>query len=206
MCFKYANIENLININMIILTKKILVIVIGFDWKYKNCNTMNSFRIFGILFFVGFSWAQQETAKDIVILPSRIPRPVCTKLNEVYFTNPTPCPQDCANLNQECLIKSLALPGCFCPEGFVRNENNDCVEGNSYCGKCDVNEYYSESGPACEECEYVGKECDRQTFAIPRGCFCIEGYARDDNYKCIPVEQCQGKFGFIFLIIYYNIN
>lgn len=56
---------------------------------------------------------------------------------------------------------------------------------------CGTNEEYLNPGSACQTtCAQLGKPCALQTFAIPQGCYCIKGYARDDNDKCIPIAKC----------------
>lgn len=150
---------------------------------------MNSLKLIAALLFFGFTHAQHELDSSSGQVQS-----LCSEeLNEFYDEYPSACPQTCEYYNKLCPIQSVALPGCYCMDGYVRDGNNNCVEADPYCANCTVNEYFSISGPACEECEYVNKECDRWTLVIPRGCFCIEGYARDENGTCIPIEQCPSK-------------
>lgn len=79
--------------------------------------------------------------------------------------------------------------GCYCKQGFVRNAENVCIP--------------TEECPVCEkpfeQFTFCNKLCDK-TCKNPRpeicpaacfpGCICQEGYVRDENGRCIQVEEC----------------
>ncbi|XP_055921092.1 inducible metalloproteinase inhibitor protein-like [Eupeodes corollae] len=61
---------------------------------------------------------------------------------------------------------------------------------------CDQNEVYLQQGeaPDCETvCSELGDTCYVNYIWPPFGCYCEDGYARDDNYDCIPISDCPPK-------------
>ncbi|KAF2893831.1 hypothetical protein ILUMI_12334 [Ignelater luminosus] len=49
-------------------------------------------------------------------------------------------------------------------------------------------------GSACQnECATLGEPCPIVNFRCNDDCYCISGYARDCNGRCIPEEDCSPK-------------
>lgn len=120
---------------------------------------------------------------------SQSPYSLCNKQHEIYTTNGPDIPQTCENFMKN---SPYTTKGCFCKHGFVRDELNNCVEGNLFCFKCGSNEEYSETGSACQtKCTTLGDSCPNDgTNNV--GCYCKLGYARDNLGNCIPIERCPG--------------
>lgn len=59
---------------------------------------------------------------------------------------------------------------------------------------CGNNASYLECGPNCETtCKTLGEKCTIVFKRCPYGCFCNEGFARDDNNNCIKIDQCKKR-------------
>ncbi|XP_018571454.1 inducible metalloproteinase inhibitor protein-like [Anoplophora glabripennis] len=56
------------------------------------------------------------------------------------------------------------------------------------------NEYY-DCGSACQtECATLGQPCPIINVRCNDDCYCMDGYARDDNGVCIRIEDCPAKY------------
>ncbi|KAG5878426.1 hypothetical protein JTB14_026299 [Gonioctena quinquepunctata] len=54
-------------------------------------------------------------------------------------------------------------------------------------------EYY-DCGSACQtECRTLGERCPIVNVRCNDACYCIKGYARDDQGVCIPIKKCPPK-------------
>ncbi|GFT53006.1 hypothetical protein NPIL_616831 [Nephila pilipes] len=113
-------------------------------------------------------------------------------LNEEYKECGTACPATCLNFNKPRICIDLCRPGCFCVDGFVRNDQGECVAPsqcpNETCGK---DEEYKACGSACPPtCKDLGKNvvCTQQCV---RGCFCRQGLVRNDLGLCIRPDECR---------------
>lgn len=54
----------------------------------------------------------------------------CAARNESLILNsdcPTPCDRTCANRGDICAIDSCGQTGCYCNEGYIRDENDRCI-------------------------------------------------------------------------------
>lgn len=124
----------------------------------------------------------------------------CDQMNEVWAKNI--CNSTCKNLYQSCYERQS---GCFCKPGYVRDESNTCVEGDSYCGNCTENEYYTAYGSSCQrECKTLLESCDIVSKVTPSGCYCKIGYALDNGGKCIPISECPSKIYLKYLFCHVN--
>ncbi|GFR05007.1 hypothetical protein TNCT_498982 [Trichonephila clavata] len=114
--------------------------------------------------------------------------------NEEYTDCGSACPPTCSNQgkNQACIL--LCVPGCFCREGLVRNDAGKCVEPEDCPSSpeeiCKENEEYLSCGSACPPtCSNSGKNeiCTTQCVS---GCFCKEGFVKNDQGECVKLEEC----------------
>lgn len=135
------------------------------------------------------------SAQDALIAAPIVPVGKCSRANEVYLKDGPGCPQTCKYLNQDCYESGPKFtPGCYCLPGYVRDSNNNCVEGNSFCGNCTKYEYYTENGSPCQtECATLGDKCMIVNVMASRGCYCKTGYARNARGICISLSSCPGK-------------
>lgn len=87
--------------------------------------------------------------------------------------------------------KGTCQEKCVCREGHVRSENGTCLSVDQMCS-CPENEHYEYNGyPACAQtCDTLVQYCDTNQHTASPGCYCNEGYARNENGACIPVFQC----------------
>lgn len=110
--------------------------------------------------------------------------------------NPRPCPLYCVN-------------DCFCKSGYLKAASGICVRPeecdsiphfpnqqipqfnlNQQPPKCNDNEEYRTCGSACvPTCSMPLPKpwCTRQCSV---GCYCKEGYLRDEKNVCIPATKC----------------
>lgn len=71
--------------------------------------------------------------------------PACNKVMSPF------CPEVC-------------VLGCFCKDGFIKDElNNKCVLPDE-CGGCPENEVATEGNPFCETCATIGPKCFTRIF------------------------------------------
>ncbi|KFM77647.1 Zonadhesin, partial [Stegodyphus mimosarum] len=122
----------------------------------------------------------------ICIPRKQCPKGICRK-NEEYNNCGTACPPTCSNSNPVCTRQ--CVKGCFCKKGYVKNDDGLCIR-RELCPKrtCGSNEEYRTCGTACPPtCSYPNPVCTQHCVT---GCFCKEGYIRNDNGICIPSDQC----------------
>lgn len=59
---------------------------------------------------------------------------------------------------------------------------------------CSENEKYFDCGSSCDtECFRLNEPCNIRHIRCPDGCYCVDGYARNDNRKCVPISECPPK-------------
>ncbi|CAH1994512.1 unnamed protein product [Acanthoscelides obtectus] len=65
--------------------------------------------------------------------------------------------------------------------------------GSQWINCTKPNECYS-CGSACQnECKTLGEVCPILNIRCNDACYCIKGYARNAQEKCIPESQCPPK-------------
>ncbi|XP_073952243.1 zonadhesin-like isoform X2 [Choristoneura fumiferana] len=142
-------------------------------------------------------YLRNGTENDLCIPSSQCPapKPACG-LNEHYEINRSKCDLTCKNKDQEALIGPCQeTSGCFCDDGFYRNNNGICVT-KKQCPKpitCPANEVLSECYNTCHTtCKTRirgdGRACS--LACVDSGCLCKSGYLRHDNGTCVPVNEC----------------
>ncbi|KAG5867481.1 hypothetical protein JTB14_000230 [Gonioctena quinquepunctata] len=78
-------------------------------------------------------------------------------------------------------MKFLIIWLAFAPILSVLGEVLDCTKPN---------EQY-ECGSACQtECKNLGQACPIVNVRCNDACYCVSGYARDENEDCIPISEC----------------
>ncbi|XP_059048364.1 antichymotrypsin-2-like [Achroia grisella] len=131
---------------------------------------------------------------------------ICRGQNEIYDTCPPVCPpQTCEAIGKtyycplipvnKTAIAGYCKPACRCKPGYYRNLINQCISKND-CLKCTGPHEYFSCGVACDNvcatikeqnqtnCPIINKTCNKK-------CYCEEGYARNANNTCIPIDQCE---------------
>uniref|UniRef100_A0A2A4JHY5 TIL domain-containing protein n=1 Tax=Heliothis virescens TaxID=7102 RepID=A0A2A4JHY5_HELVI len=83
---------------------------------------------------------------------------------------------------------------CVCKPGYIRNENNDCISEDQ-CEICEKeNEFYDCDVPCDNVCESLTvrnrTNCDLYSYKCIRQCYCKDGYARDSDRNCVPIDEC----------------
>ncbi|XP_059048278.1 zonadhesin-like [Achroia grisella] len=86
-------------------------------------------------------------------------------------------------------------PKCVCKKGFYRSPNGDCLT-ESQCDLCPGEHEYYACGGACDNvCSQLHVQnktnCPIVNIRCNDKCYCDDGYARDSENKCIPIEKCQ---------------
>lgn len=73
---------------------------------------------------------------------------------------------------------------------------NNQVSANLPCNKnkCGANEIFScEGGPCQTYCSQLNRYCCINNIFPNQACYCVGGYARNDDGKCIPIncKECK---------------
>ncbi|CAH0627373.1 unnamed protein product [Chrysodeixis includens] len=98
--------------------------------------------------------------------------------------------KQCPDVVEPCVLK------CICREGLFRSDDGSCLD-KKQCEKslCSENEFY-DCGHYCDNTcaapEQNRTNCPNTEHikCRPR-CYCKDGFARDVNGFCIPVEGCE---------------
>ena len=121
-------------------------------------------------------------------------------IEEEWIDGGTSWQVTCDNYGQEIICKEQCNSGCFCREGFVRNEENGICVPVDVCPNKDVvceNEFmeYQHCGTACPlTCENFAEAdflvCTEQCV---EGCFCQTGFVLNTDGDCILPEECPSR-------------
>lgn len=114
--------------------------------------------------------------------------------HETYSDCGSSCERSCQNPNPEYCTEEC-VKGCFCKDGYVRDESSGRCVRMDQCqnNRCPENAVYKSCGTPCpDSCQNRGRICAQ--ICSP-GCFCKEGYIRDEvSDRCIPESQCPSKY------------
>jgi len=125
------------------------------------------------------------------------------------------CAPTCKNPNPGPICVLPCVDGCFCTEGYLKAANGVCVRPDECDSvphlpnmqipqlnaqeappKCGVDEEYRTCGSACvPTCDMpIAKPwCTRQCSV---GCYCKEGYLRNEQNVCVPATKCKPVVAF----------
>nr|ADV40381.1 putative scavenger receptor cysteine-rich protein [Latrodectus hesperus] len=142
---------------------------------------------FQILCLMSFILTYLSADDKFVFLPLK-PPPPCPPF-EMYKI----CLSNCSNCEQRgnCIPSNCDQSGCDCLPHFVRLTPGGPCEPIHKCpiSKCGENEVFRECGPICERCDSL----DCRVINCEHKCYCKEGFKRDVNGKCIPMDECPQK-------------
>uniref|UniRef100_A0A2A4J0T0 TIL domain-containing protein n=1 Tax=Heliothis virescens TaxID=7102 RepID=A0A2A4J0T0_HELVI len=84
---------------------------------------------------------------------------------------------------------------CVCKPGYIRNDDDHKCVPEKQCEICQrENEYYDCSTPCDNVCATLNERnrtnCDVWHYKCNRKCYCKDGYARDSDRNCVPVDEC----------------
>ncbi|XP_063797733.1 zonadhesin-like [Pseudophryne corroboree] len=111
--------------------------------------------------------------------------------NQEYRPSVSDCPT-CSNYR----TPRTCPPGCVCKEGFLPDDNGNCVE-KAVCESCKGNTMYSSCAFTCGgRCTDIGQP--QPVCHIPRckgGCVCKEGFLLDAIGNCVEKALCESCTG-----------
>ncbi|XP_064073586.1 von Willebrand factor-like [Vanessa tameamea] len=136
--------------------------------------------------------AQKANATEVASLSN----PYCGQ-NEEYLPCGTACAATCTIPEPEVCGLACSM-GCFCKEGFYRDEINhkcvkmeDCPVDTYLC--FNENEVYDMCNAACEpSCTDPEPIC---TNVCKSGCICASGLLRSSGGDCVSVDKCPSVNG-----------
>ncbi|XP_063800008.1 serine protease inhibitor swm-1-like [Pseudophryne corroboree] len=111
--------------------------------------------------------------------------------NQEYKASESDCPT-CSNYR----TPRTCPPGCACKEGFLPDDNGDCVE-KAVCESCKGNTTYNSCAFPCGgRCEDIGKPPQICNIPICKGgCVCKEGFLLDAIGNCVEKSMCESCTG-----------
>ncbi|XP_023023662.2 inducible metalloproteinase inhibitor protein [Leptinotarsa decemlineata] len=125
----------------------------------------------------------------------------CTRPNEFYDCG-SACQTECKTLDEVCPIVNIRCnDDCYCIPGYARDDHGRCIPikdcpPKEATTKAPCTRPYEEykCGSACQtECKTLHEVCPVVNKRCHNTCYCIPGYARNDNGRCIPEEECPPK-------------
>lgn len=129
--------------------------------------------------------------------------------NALRQTCGTACAPTCSNPNPGPICVLPCIDGCFCKDGYLKAANGVCVRPDECDSvphipimpphfnvpppppKCGADEEYRTCGSACVPTCAVPLPkpwCTRQCAV---GCYCKEGYLRNDQNVCVQAKKCK---------------
>ncbi|XP_063890554.1 uncharacterized protein LOC110378307 [Helicoverpa armigera] len=118
--------------------------------------------------------------------------------NEV-FQCVQPCPPEKSCNNRDIGISCTqeirpCVFTCVCKPGLIRNDKNECVTEDQ-CENCTRENEEYDCGELCDNvCATLSERnrthCDLWNHRCVRKCFCKDGFARDDKWQCVPIDEC----------------
>ncbi|GBP26747.1 Mucin-19 [Eumeta japonica] len=134
----------------------------------------------------------------------KCPSPSCFDENEVFkrcgpgYDNT--CQDYNNNKNGVVAASKVCVSGCYCKEGYARDEIGFCVKLEDCPAEPNClleNEVFLSCGTSCPDtCDNYddgGRPCTRQCV---RGCFCAEGYVRRQDGACVKPDKCPKPCGY----------
>ena len=114
--------------------------------------------------------------------------------NEYWEPNGEPCLRTSENPRPDCLFQS-PKPGCVCNTGFRRNSKTSQCEPVSKLfilkQECSKNETFSFCGSDCATNCFDESKRHMCPTLCKRGCFCNDGYRRDNAGNCVLPDDCK---------------
>ncbi|KAI5645184.1 trypsin inhibitor like cysteine rich domain-containing protein [Phthorimaea operculella] len=145
---------------------------------------------------------------DGVCIPKEQCPPICNGANEVW--NPCPNPRDpntcdsviagnCHDCANEKTTPARCKGQCTCKPGYYKNKIGECVSKED-CLKCKGQHEYFSCGGACDNvCATLSQQnqtnCPIINIKCNEMCYCEEGFARDSQGICVPIESCRNCKG-----------
>ncbi|CAL1266706.1 unnamed protein product [Larinioides sclopetarius] len=137
--------------------------------------------------------------------PEECPQRNCGE-DEMYLSCGSACAPTCSTLGRtDFACIALCVPGCFCTDGLVRNDQGECVEPEE-CPQdvtpipavpkdsCREDEVYLTCGSACPPTCSTLRRTDVACISLcVQGCFCRDGLVRNDQGECVEPEECPQK-------------
>jgi hypothetical protein len=130
--------------------------------------------------------------------------------NAVFLECGSACVPDCKNPQPALICTLQCVIGCFCKEGYLKNEKGECVRPQECDGQthhklnmqipsvgsfptCPDNEEFQACGSACApDCANPNPSpvCTKNCVI---GCFCKQGHLRNSQSVCVPADKCDAK-------------
>nr|WDD44669.1 zonadhesin 1 [Ephestia kuehniella] len=125
----------------------------------------------------------------------------CNKPNEEYVQCPDCSPGTCESIGKiyHCPFQpsdpSKCTGACRCKSGYFYNKIGECIKKEE-CLQCKGEHEFFSCGPECDNvCATLDKQnrtnCPIINIQCNKKCYCEDGYARDENNTCIPIDQCK---------------
>jgi len=144
-----------------------------------------------------------------VALPPPPPTGDCGRFAERRMCG-SACAPTCSNPQPGPTCVLPCVDACFCKEGYLKANNGECVKPEE-CPlvprlpnleipqlntmvdppKCASNEEYRTCGSACAPTCAMPQPKPWCTRQCATGCFCKEGYLKNENNVCIPAAKCE---------------
>jgi hypothetical protein len=151
------------------------------------------------------------TPASFMMMP---PVPKCNE-NEIFHSCGTACPATCANPNPSPVCTKNCVIGCFCKEGYLKNEKGVCVKAaNCVAPKTEL--FVQTEGKCASDREIFMKDCGSQFDCVatcgtmpmflihgapqvPKkcletkcapACVCKQPYVRNADGQCVERKDC----------------